>query len=185
MPNSVENVYSAALMELFEEQHGGNKSAFSGSLTELAAISDILTASPELINFSLVPTVARGDKLDVIKNIFGGKVSDYVLNFLLVLTEKGRLGRFGGIYRDFRTKYYDKFGIAPVTVTSAFPLTPEQKEKISAKMKQITGKEIELSEKTDKNIIGGVTVDYGGTRIDGSVKSRLEALKKEIAGTVI
>jgi F-type H+-transporting ATPase subunit delta len=185
MPNSVENVYSAALMELFEEKFGGSRESFTGSLAELAAISDVLTASPDLIRFSMVPTVARGDKIDVIKNIFGGKVSDYILNFLLVLTDKGRLGRFGGIYRDFRTKYYDKFGIAPVTVTSAFPLSDEQKEKISAKMKQITGKDVELSEKTDKDLIGGVTVDYGGTRIDGSVKFRLEALKKEIAGTII
>jgi F-type H+-transporting ATPase subunit delta len=168
-------------MELLEE----SRADFKAALSEYGAVNDIIAASPELVGFSLVPTVSRGDKLDVIKNIFSGRVSDHTLNFLLVLTEKGRLGRFGGIYRDFRAKYYDKFNIAPVTVTSAFPLSAEQKEKLGTKMKAVTGKDVELSERVDKNIIGGVTVEYGGTRIDGSVRHRLEALGKEIAGTVI
>jgi F-type H+-transporting ATPase subunit delta len=52
-------------------------------------------------------------------------------------------------------------------------------------MESITGSKIELAEKTDRNIIGGVVVDYGGSRIDGSVKHRLDSLKKEIAETVL
>jgi len=181
MSNSVENVYSSALMELLEE----TGIDFKAALSEYGAVSDVLAANPDLIRFSMVPTVARGDKLNVVRNIFSGKVSDYTLNFLLLLVEKGRLGRFGGIYRDFRAKYYDKFGIAPVIVTSAFPLTPEQRDKISVKMKQFTGKDVELTEETDKNLIGGITVEYGGTRLDGSVRTRLDNLKKEIASQII
>ncbi|MCL1822894.1 MAG: ATP synthase F1 subunit delta [Oscillospiraceae bacterium] len=185
MPNSVENIYSSAFLEVLEEKHGNDKAGYALIMSELSGINDALTASPELISFSLIPTVSRGDKIGVVKNIFSGKVSAEVLNFLCVLTEKNRLSRFGGIYRGFRSLYYEKFGITPVTVSSAFALTAEQKSKITAKMEKITGGQIELSEKTDKNLIGGVVVDYSGSRIDGSVKTRLETLKKEIAETVI
>ncbi|MCL2693552.1 MAG: ATP synthase F1 subunit delta [Oscillospiraceae bacterium] len=185
MANSVENVYSSALLELLEEQHGNNKAGFAEALSELGAVNDVFDAAPEIFGFSLVPTVSREDKISVIKNVFADKVSPFTLNFLCVLTEKKRLPRFGNIYRDFRGKYYEKFGIAPVTVTSAFALSAEQKQKITAKMAQITGKEVELSEKTDKSVIGGIVVDYGSSRLDGSVKNRLDSLRKEIADTVL
>jgi len=185
MPNSVDNVYSSALFELLEDENANNKPAFETVLSELKAVGDAFSGAPEFVKLSLVPTVSREDKLGVIKNVFGGKVSPYVLNFLCVLSQKGRLTNFDGIYRGFRARYHEKFGITPVTVTSPFTLTKSQRDKIVSKMEQITGKKVELSEKTDKNLIGGVVLDYGGSRIDGSVKTRLETLKKEIADIVM
>ena len=185
MAGSVENVYSSAFLELLEEKHGGKQAGFSEALSELNVINDILTGAPELVSFSLIPTVARGDKISLIKNIFGGKASPEVLNFLCVLCEKNRLNRFAGIFRSFRSMYYEKFAITPVTVSSAFALTADSREQIISKMEKITGGQIELSEKTDKNLIGGIVVDYKGSRIDASVRTRLETLKKEIAETVL
>ena len=185
MPNSVNNIYSSALFELLEEEHANKQSGFSGVLSELEAVGNILHGVPDFVKLSLVPTVSREDKLSVIKNVFDGKVSPYVLNFLCVLSQKDRLGDFDGIFRGFRAKYHEKFGITPVAVTSAFALTKDQRDKIVSKMEKVTGNQVELSEKTDKNLIGGIVVDYGGSRIDASVRTRLESLKKEIADIVL
>ena len=188
MPKSVENVYSSALLELLAEEHGNNQAGYAQTITELTAINEVFIAAPELVKLSMIPTVSREEKLGVINNIFGKTgigVSPYVLNFLYVLCREGRLGRFGGIFRDFRAKYYELFKITPVTVTSAFTLTDEQRAKLTEKMKTITGQQVELTEKTDKNLIGGVVVTYGGTRIDGSVKTRLDSMKREIADIVL
>ena len=185
MPGSVENVYSSAFFSLLEEKHGDKQAGYAAVVAELNSVNDILAAAPELVSFSLIPTVSRGDKVSVIKNIFDGKTSPEVLNFLCVISDKNRLSKFGGIFRSFRGMYYDKFGITPVTVSSAFALTADQRGKIISKMEKITGGQIELSEKTDKNLIGGIIVDYKGSRLDGSVRTRLETLKKEIAETVL
>ncbi len=72
-------------------------------------------------------------------------------------------------------------GIAEITVTTAFPLTPAQKEQVKEKMSEIIGKNIVMSEKLDKSIMGGIVVDYGDTRMDGSVKTRLEGLKESFS----
>jgi len=185
MTNTIENIYSSALFELLEDEHGSKQPGFDAVLAELKAVGEVLDAAPELVKFTFVSTVTPEEKLGVIKNVFGGKVSPYVLNFLCVLSDKKRLGHFGRIERSFRAKYYDKFGIQPVTVTSAFALAADQRAKIISKMEEITGKKIELNEKTDKSLIGGIVVDYGESRIDGSVKTRLDSLKREIAETVL
>jgi F-type H+-transporting ATPase subunit delta len=185
MKNTIENIYSSAFFEVLEDEHGGVQSGFEAVLSELEAVNDALSSAPELAKFCLAPGIKTEEKLEVLKNIFEGKTSPYVYNFLCILAEKRRMGHFGKIYRAFRAKYYEKFKITPVTVTSAFKLSDNQKAELIKKMETITGSKVELAEKTDKNIIGGVVVDYGGSRIDGSVKHRLESLKKEIAETVL
>ncbi|MDR2558845.1 MAG: ATP synthase F1 subunit delta [Oscillospiraceae bacterium] len=185
MKNTIENIYSSAFFEVLEDEHEAGSSRFESVLLELEAVNDALSVAPELAKFCFVPGIKTEEKLKVLKNIFEGRTSPYVYNFLCILAEKRRLGHFGMIFRGFRAKYYEKFKITPVTVTSAFTLTEEQKSKLISKMETITGNKVELVEKTDKNIIGGVVVDYGGSRIDGSVKHRLESLKKEIAETVL
>ena len=91
---------------------------------------------------------------------------------------------FSGIVKQFREMYNDKFKLADITVTSSEPLTADMKEKISAKMSQVIGKTVTIIEKVDPNIIGGIVIDYGSRRYDGSVKARLNALKAEL-GSVI
>ena len=85
MPTSVENIYSSALFELFEDKYKNDKRGFESALSELRVINDALICAPELVKLSLVPTISRDEKLKVIKNVFGGKsfkASPYVLNFL-------------------------------------------------------------------------------------------------------
>lgn len=48
-------------------------------------------------------------------------------------------------------------------------------------MTAIIGKNVVMSEKLDKSIMGGIVVDYGDTRMDGSVKTRLEGLKESFS----
>ena len=45
----------------------------------------------------------------------------------------------------------------------------------------ITGKQVAIPANTDPAVIGGVVARFGGKLLDGSTRSRLEALKKEIS----
>ena len=50
--------------------------------------------------------------------------------------------------------------------------------------RQVYNKKIILEEKTDSSLIGGMKVSYNGTLLDGTVKTRLETLQKQIKGTI-
>ena len=58
------------------------------------------------------------------------------------------------------------------------------KERIISKMSEVTGKKISVREKVDPSVIGGIVIDYGSTRYDGSVKARLNALRQELSSVI-
>ena len=63
-----------------------------------------------------------------------------------------------------------------VLVTSASPLTAAQQQSIAAALKERLGREVKLETKIDENLIGGAVIRAGDVVIDGSLRSRLEAL---------
>ena len=93
------------------------------------------------------------------------------------------MGCFSGIVKNFRALYNEHFRIAEITVTASAPLSESVREKIAAKMSEVTGKTVSIKEKVP-SIIGGVVIDYGSTRYDGSVRTRLNELKKELGGVI-
>ncbi|MDR0222346.1 MAG: ATP synthase F1 subunit delta [Oscillospiraceae bacterium] len=183
MPASIEKTYADALFSLIAED-GGDKAAYDGVLRELEAVDAVLTEVPDFLKLLGTPTVSGESKLEIIEKAFKSRLSEYPYNFLRVLTVKGRMSRFGGIYRSFRGLYNERFGIAEITVTTSVPLTAALKSKITARMSEITKKTVTVKEKVNPEIIGGIVVDYGNTRLDGSVKTRLAELKKDVAGII-
>ena len=173
MTGIVERNYSEALFAaLIEEGQDLTKAR-----DELNCVGKITAECDGFEKLMDSPTVAADEKLSVVREAFEGKVSRHVLNFLCIVTEGRRWSSFARICKSFGVLCNEHLGIAEITVTTAFPLSEEQRAAIKSKMAQVIGKKIEMTEKTDKAIVGGVIVDYGDTRLDGSVKTRLEGLK--------
>ncbi len=182
MNDKAENVYGDAYFELCCEQGEGGLSDY---LTELRTLSDIFDENPGFIKVMGTPTVSVEEKVGLCRDITeNGKLSSLCGNLLCVLAEKNRMGCFSDIVKRFNELYNDKFKLAEITVTASEPLSDKMKEQIAAKMSTIIGKTVTIREKVDKSIIGGIVIDYGTRRYDGSVRARLDALKKEL-GSVI
>lgn len=175
-------VYGDAFFSLCcEEDEGGLKDR----LAELTELGKIFSENPEFTKLMATPTVPLEEKLSFIGDIAkAGGVSSLTQNLLCVLTEKGRMSCFGGIVKRFRELYNDKFKLAEITVTTSAPLSEEMKNNIAQKMSKVIGKTVTINERLDKTIIGGIIIDYGSRRYDGSVKARLNELSKEL-GSVI
>lgn len=184
MALSVEKVYAEALFSLISEENGPVLAAHQTVLDELAVVADAFESAPELSKLLGAPTVSPAEKLGVLERVFKHAVSTYVFNLLTVMTNKSRASFLPRVAREYRRMFNDTFGFSEIIVTAPHPLTEAQRAAISAKMAKITGKKVNLKERLDKTLIGGVVVDYGTTRFDGSVKTRLEALRQDIAGII-
>ena len=110
---------------------------------------------------------------------------DYVLNFLKILTEKGYARYFCDCCDAYREIYNSDHGILTVKAVTAVALTDQQAAKLSNKLAAITGKTIELQNRVDPGCLGGVRLDYDGKRVDGTVASRLDAVRSLLKNTVL
>ena len=175
-------VYGDAFFSLCCEE---NESGLKDVLEELTELSKVFSENPDFIKLMGTPTVPIEEKLSFVDEIAkSGGISELTGNLLCVLTEKGRMNCFAGVVKHFRGLYNDKFKLAEITVTASAPLSEEMKNKIAEKMSKIIGKTVSINERLDSSIIGGVIIDYGSRRYDGSVKARLNELSKEL-GSVI
>ena len=68
---------------------------------------------------------------------------------------------------------------------SAVPLNDTSREKLLAKLQEMTGKTVRLTAKVDPSILGGLRLDLNGTRLDGTVQHRLERLRDSIGSVVL
>ena len=158
MAGSVGNVYSEALFELAAEQNCAEE-----TFDELMALKKIWKENPEVSKLLKSPTLSVAERLEAAEKIFKGRVSDQIFNFLCVLTEKSRADHLPEIADSYKEKWYDKSGIAEVTVTSDRPLSDKQRDKLIDKLSKVYNKKIILEEKTDSSLIGGMKVSYNGT----------------------
>ena len=175
MTGSIEKIYSEALFEIAEEDNSAKN-----LLDELNSLSDIFKDNPEFSKLLSAPTVSMNEKISVVKNIFGGKISETALNFICVLTEKNRASYLPKIADSFRKLYNDKNNIVEIKVTTCVSLTAILRDKLKAKLESVYNKTVIMKEFVDEKLIGGIVINYGNTMIDGSVKSKLERMQKQI-----
>ena len=168
--------YARAIFELAQEE---NK--LDDYDNDLALVSEEIFNIPDAVTFFKNPLVPHQAKKDLLTKAFKGEISDNVMNFLLLLTDKNRIGIFNEIYEIFTGLKNEAQGILVADVTTAFPLTRAQESKLGMKLAAVTHKRIQIRRHEDKNILGGVIVRIGDKRIDGSAAGRLQALKSSLS----
>ena len=76
--------------------------------------------------------------------------------------------------------YNEDNSIKIVNVTTAKPIGKHLEEKLLQKLEKKTGGKVVLKMHVDKKCIGGIIIETDGIRIDSSIKSGLEDLKKAL-----
>ena len=84
------------------------------------------------------------------------------------------------VCKGFIKQYNVHKDIVEVTVTTPIEISEDIESSIQAYLNSIENGKIKLVKKKDESLIAGFTIDYNNTRLDASVKKRLEKMKKEL-----
>lgn len=143
------------------------------------------TLEEDYLRLLASPALSKEERCNILDQALRGRVHIYVLNFMKLLTEKGYIRHFGACCRAYREQYNEEHGILPVRAVSAVALTGQQQQRLTEKLEKLTGKTVNLQNTVDPRVMGGVRLDYDGMRIDGTVKNRLDAVKKLLEEAVL
>ncbi len=111
-----------------------------------------------------------------------GEVNPLALNLACLLMRRGRLRIAGDISQQYNLLLDAHYGIEHAEVVTALPLGDEDKERISNKLGEMTGHKVIIDAQVDPAVIGGFSAKIGDMLIDGSIRSRLESLRKSLVG---
>jgi len=137
--------------------------------------------NPEVHALISSPRVAKAQLENLMEALCGGKLSTIESNFIKLLVENQRLDILPEIAAMFESMRAEAEKSIDVVVTSAFDLDEAQKQKISAAMKKRMGRDIRLSCKTDRELLGGIIIRAGDKVIDGSARTKLSELATALA----
>lgn len=171
--------YGRALFELAEEQ-GCTEAIFE----ELSLVSRLLDETPAYRTLLDTPALPSGEKPALIDEAFSS-CHVYVRDFIKILASKRATGDLGACIRVFGECLDDSRGVIRAEARTAVPMTASQIERLAGKLSAMTGKNAVVTNLCDPSVIGGVTLLCDGSRFDGSIRARLEELRKKLSEATI
>ncbi len=109
-----------------------------------------------------------------------GEIHPLVFNLAVLLVSKGLLSRGGDIFEQYVRLLDAHRGVERAKVTTALPLATEEKEVVSRRLGEIVDRKVVMDGQVDPSIIGGFIARIGDTLIDGSIRQKLQTLKKNL-----
>ena len=172
----IQSTYGDALFALAVEEHMVDQ-----LYEEAQAVAQILRENTELTRLMNHPKIEKEEKVRLIEDIFKGRIGDELVGLLRMLVQKGHYKETDQVFTYFidRVKEYKKIGTA--YVTSAMELTPQQKQAVEQKLLDTTKYvQFEIHYTTDPALIGGMVIRIRDRVVDGSVRTRLEHLTRDL-----
>ena len=147
---------------------------------QLGEFADALDSNQEMQVFFFSPYFSTPEKEDGLGKVVTG-AEPIVENFLKLLIEKHRMPTVFTVLRVFDELWQRENKLLPVEITSAIELDKKTVKQIGDRIGEETGQKIELSERVDPDILGGLVVRVGNSIIDASIRARLDSLRKQVA----
>jgi F-type H+-transporting ATPase subunit delta len=167
-------VYAEAALDA-----AGGRAEQDALMTELESLrTDVLDRQPKLLELFASELVSEDEKLAVIDRVFGGRASTLLVNFLKVLNKHGRLGMIRDVVAAARKLWETRSGRLPVHLETANPLSPELEQELLASLTKVLGADPIVSASINPDLIAGFVIRVGDRVFDGSVRTRLEAMRK-------
>ena len=149
--------------------------------SELFAFGSAVNSDPELELAVSSKLGSSEAKSALVATLLSGKASAQTLAIVQHLVQQPRGRRIAELLRDASSIVADEAGLAVATVTTAAPLAPAQLTRLAAALASSYGRELRINHVIDPTVVGGLRVQLGDEVIDGTVATRINDLRLQLA----
>ena len=171
--------YAKALFELSAESKSLDKIE-----KDLLSVHSLITKNNELNMLIKSSSLSRENQASLMEKLLKKmKVSPLIIKFIGTLAVNGRLNIINNIIEEFLKKLAHHRGELTAEITTAVPISKDINKSIVKEISKLTKtNKIELKEKIDESLIGGLIIRMESTMIDSSIKTKLSTLKLIMKG---
>jgi F-type H+-transporting ATPase subunit delta len=173
---SVARRYARALIELANET-----AELEVMQRQLQDLVQVVTANPELNDVATNPIYTREQRAGVMDSVLrSGAIHPMLANFVRLLVDRNRLGHLVDIARQFRDMADALAGRIRGKVVTAVPMGDEPLKNVKRSLARLTQREVILESEVEPALLGGMKALVGSVVYDGSLRSQLEALRRDL-----
>ena len=165
--------YALALYEVAEE-----KGKVQEYLNDLREICDLIDNNKDFYEVVKHPQISTKQKKKTFINIFKGNIDEELLSFLLILIEKDRILFLKEKLKEMEKIHLERLNVLQGIFKTTIPLEEYEYNALVEKLEKKYNKDIILKKIIDPEILGGIYVRIGNDVIDGTVRTRLDDLRK-------
>lgn len=164
--------YAQALFELLDA------STIESTRTALTGLGDAIKDSASLRHVVASPSFGAEEKIAVLAEL-GSRLGCPPVGktFLAQLVKKNRVGFLPEIAEAFAKLADASKGTQQITVSSAAALPPGEQDRISARLREMLKRQVDVTFHTDARHLAGVQIQLGSTVVDSTVRGRLQAMQ--------
>jgi F-type H+-transporting ATPase subunit delta len=147
---------------------------------ELFRFSQTLQGSDDLREALTDPAIPVARRQQIVEDLLGGQASPTTVALVSLVVGTGRARELPAIIRELVDMSAAEANKAVAEVRSAIPLNQDQRDRLAKALGEATGRQVALKVVIDPAVKGGIVAQVGDTVIDGSVRTKLERLRKAL-----
>lgn len=167
--------YAESLFDLAKEEN-----QVTQYLDDIKLVGEVLDSDPQIVKFFNHVLIENDKKIQLLDQSFKGNVDQYVLNFLKLLVQSRRIRYIDDIVKSYINLSNQYLGIKEGMIYTPYELTDQQIQDIEKAISQKENKKVTLKVSIDPSLLGGIKVQIANRIYDGTIKNKVEMLKKEL-----
>lgn len=146
---------------------------------EVKELHRLIKEDEEFMSILASHSLSIEDRLEIVENVFAS-IDEEIKNFIKIIVENNRAKYLLDIFDEFNSLVNEYRGVKEGLAYSAMPLSDKEIDHISKSISEIEKMPVELKNKVDPSLIGGIKVVINDHVYDGSIKHQIEDMKQTL-----
>ncbi len=172
---TVARSYAETLLEV-ADRHEGPEAFGEG----VEVVARLLDENPSFRVFLETPRIAPEKKKQLIRSVFKHSLPATLINFLFVALDKRRQRLLREIAQEYHSLLDERLDRERVEVTLARDIDAASMSELQKRLTTLIGHEAIPQVRVKPGILGGIVVRAGDTVYDGSLRRRLNGMRRDL-----